>query len=338
MKETKPSAKGEDDEGGRSEANPPLVIPKSAHRNTTSRPPSKNSKAWRKPKGMPRRPLSAYNFFFRSERWRLLSVKISAQAAETNATSDESNNPRQQTLGLGFADMARAFAKSWRSLGSANKTPFEEQARIEKVRYKRELKAWKKGFSPSETDEAQVEPPEKQATQGYLQSDYLQHSHLQSSMCYPGFSTADSLNRMTSVASHQPFNANPTHHTNPFLLSMMTHPTSASTHQPLTTLDATCAMMFAASAKHPWSSTVAREPEKQKQEAHSLASWVDMAGDLMTLPCDCCDSPEGHDGSHCAHAEFRDNDIISLMTDVPPDDKHEEPLCLLIHLAYSSGS
>ena len=335
MEETKPSAKeGDNDEGGQSEANPPLVIPQSAHRVTKSKPSSKNAKAWRKPKGMPRRPLSAYNFFFRSERWRLLSVKISAQAAETNAAFDESNNPRQQTLGLGFADMARAFAKSWRGLGSADKKPFEEQARIDKVRYKLELKQWKKSHSPIETEkDFQIEPPENQDNQGHFQSanplhaTHLLHPNLQNATFYPGFSTADSLNRLASVASHQPFNANPTQQTNPFLVSMMTNPTCVALNQPLSTLDATCSMLFAASAKeHPWSSTAAGDPDKKKHEAHSLASWVDIAADLMNIPCDQCDSPEGHSpSSHCAHTESHDDDIIALVTDAPPDDKHEEP-------------
>ncbi|EEC49118.1 predicted protein, partial [Phaeodactylum tricornutum CCAP 1055/1] len=68
----------------------------------------------KKPKDMPKRPLSAYNLFFQEERNRLIN-------------SDKA--------GVGFENMAKTIAAKWRSLDVDAKAPYEEKATVNKQQY-----------------------------------------------------------------------------------------------------------------------------------------------------------------------------------------------------------
>jgi HMG (high mobility group) box len=75
---------------------------------------------WRKPKGKPKRPLSAYNIFFREMR-----PIIMAHPAVS-----------------GFSDLAKVVAAHWKNVNPAMKRPYEEKARQDMVRYKMDLSVW----------------------------------------------------------------------------------------------------------------------------------------------------------------------------------------------------
>jgi len=92
---------------------------------------------WKKPKDMPRRPLSAYNLFFQSERKKLLTNRV---GQEQDVNSTEPRKPH----GLGFGGMARRIAKKWKELDGPSRAVYEEGAKVEKIRYKREVRVWKK--------------------------------------------------------------------------------------------------------------------------------------------------------------------------------------------------
>lgn len=96
---------------------------------------------WKKPQGMPKRPLSAYNLFFRQEREKLLN------------TNHQSN---KIMTGIGFAGLARQIAAKWKTLDSETKSLFQSQAWEEKQRYKKQVEAWKQS-----KDDPQAEKQEK---------------------------------------------------------------------------------------------------------------------------------------------------------------------------------
>lgn len=75
----------------------------------------------RKPKDMPKRPLSGYNFFFQVERKRLF---------------EESNHR------IGFTELGRLVGQNWRSLPEEELHTFELLAAKDVVRYKREMKVY----------------------------------------------------------------------------------------------------------------------------------------------------------------------------------------------------
>lgn len=76
---------------------------------------------------MPKRPLSAYNFFF-------------GQMRRTGTLEGEGGEGN----GLGFAGLARAVAASWKSLDEDSKKPFYDMADQETIRYKAACNEWRK--------------------------------------------------------------------------------------------------------------------------------------------------------------------------------------------------
>lgn len=81
----------------------------------------KVSRRAKKPKSnMPRRPLTAYNFFFRDKRRELLTK-----------------------LGrVNFQDMAKTIGKQWQAISVEERSAYDDMARKDSVRYQQEMKAY----------------------------------------------------------------------------------------------------------------------------------------------------------------------------------------------------
>lgn len=83
-----------------------------------------NKKKPVKPKGMPRRPLSAYNVFFREQRDLVL------QESKTRAVSEKSSL---------FSGMAKVVADRWSRLSSSDAAKYRQAAKLDAERYQREM-------------------------------------------------------------------------------------------------------------------------------------------------------------------------------------------------------
>ena len=93
----------------------------------------------------PKLPLSAYNYFFKSEREVLLeSLPVRSEG-----------KPRRSHGKIGFADMARVIGARWKSLTPEEKLKFDSIAAEDKARYKREMKAYKSSRTNSSTKSEQ---------------------------------------------------------------------------------------------------------------------------------------------------------------------------------------
>eukprot|EP00934_Nitzschia_sp_Nitz4_P006104 Nitzschia sp. Nitz4//scaffold123_size70294//3909//5630//NITZ4_005917-RA/size70294-processed-gene-0.13-mRNA-1//-1//CDS//3329534452//6094//frame0 len=93
---------------------------------------------WKKPKDMPRRPLSAYNIFFKQQREAMMAA--ASNGNEGSASSGRSSN---KSVGIGFANLARTIAANWKELPDSTRAPFEEMAAKEKERYNKEMLVWR---------------------------------------------------------------------------------------------------------------------------------------------------------------------------------------------------
>jgi hypothetical protein len=80
------------------------------------------SRRKKKPKGMPKRPLSAYNLYFQAERTKII------------ANQQEGNGPR-----IGFEGLGKIIGKQWRDLSSADKKDYEKLAEKDSLRYRKEM-------------------------------------------------------------------------------------------------------------------------------------------------------------------------------------------------------
>ena len=117
----------------------------------------RSKKKWKKPKGKPNRPLSAYNLFFQSQRATLLGDDV-----PTDEDERRKKRVHCKTHGkIGFAEMARTIGSMWRNLNPAEKKVFEDRAKEEKDRYVVELAKWKATQKDQETTEAKAEDNER---------------------------------------------------------------------------------------------------------------------------------------------------------------------------------
>jgi hypothetical protein len=99
---------------------------------------------------MPKRPLSAYNIFFRKERQALLGEDLALEFE----ISDQTRRKHRKTHGkIGFAEMAKLVGQRWKKLDTTTKQGFEEQANGEKERYVAHLEVWKKAQEEDPTEE-----------------------------------------------------------------------------------------------------------------------------------------------------------------------------------------
>eukprot|EP00547_Thalassionema_nitzschioides_P011802 CAMPEP_0194260690 /NCGR_PEP_ID=MMETSP0158-20130606/45640_1 /TAXON_ID=33649 /ORGANISM="Thalassionema nitzschioides, Strain L26-B" /LENGTH=417 /DNA_ID=CAMNT_0039000785 /DNA_START=339 /DNA_END=1592 /DNA_ORIENTATION=- len=90
---------------------------------------------WKKPPGMPKRPLSAYNYFFKHERERLIEEGILSGEIDENATN--------KTCGIGFTSLAKQIATKWKTLDEETKKLYQTEAMEDKKRYQKEVAIWK---------------------------------------------------------------------------------------------------------------------------------------------------------------------------------------------------
>lgn len=81
----------------------------------------------------PKRPLTAYNIFFREERQRLLETLPVC----TNVKSKKAHGK------ISFPDLARKISRAWKDISPASKVYYCELACQDKVRYYREMEEWR---------------------------------------------------------------------------------------------------------------------------------------------------------------------------------------------------
>jgi len=100
-------------------------------------------------KDRPKRPLTAYNLFFKEERARLLAEQKGMLLSDEqyDHTSDGTKRKRRKTPHgkIGFEEMARIISKKWKEIDPSVLAEYEARAEAGKKRYREEIAQWLEG-------------------------------------------------------------------------------------------------------------------------------------------------------------------------------------------------
>jgi hypothetical protein len=109
---------------------------------------SKNTR--KKPKDRPKRPLSAYNFFFKEERQRILEDLPEGEEKEQPSSSCDKNEQdggtrkrKKRPHGkIGFESLAKMIGQRWQELEPEGVEYYKKKADADTQRYKEEMKVY----------------------------------------------------------------------------------------------------------------------------------------------------------------------------------------------------
>ena len=110
--------------------------------------PAKETK--KKPKDKPKRPLSAYNFFFKEEREKILKVVLAEEPekVENDPESEDYLGPEQVSKlrkeggKVSFEEMGKLIGARWKNIDPDRLSKFSELATEDTDRYKKEMASY----------------------------------------------------------------------------------------------------------------------------------------------------------------------------------------------------
>ena len=117
---------------------------------------AKKSKASKeKEKGRPKRPLSAYNLFFKEERQAMLSQIPDKPKDDMQHPRRSKKNPnRSKPHGkVSFESMAKIIGAKWQNCPSDRKKQYQRLAEADGARYKAEMEVWKSRQAAAMTEQ-----------------------------------------------------------------------------------------------------------------------------------------------------------------------------------------
>jgi hypothetical protein len=122
------------------------------HENTSDRNNNKNSNSNSDDEERPKRGRSAYNYFFRAERAKLLGISETDLEAQQHQKRKHRKTPGMN----GFASLASSVGGRWKKLSETEKLPYQLKSQQDRERSQRDLEDWRRKHgllpaSPSNT-------------------------------------------------------------------------------------------------------------------------------------------------------------------------------------------
>jgi len=104
----------------------------------------------KKPKDKPKRPLSAYNFFFKEEREKILKVVLAEDPKEVENDPDSEDYINDEMMGrlkkeggkVSFEEMGKLIGQRWKNIDPDRLSKYSELAAEDTERYKKEMQSY----------------------------------------------------------------------------------------------------------------------------------------------------------------------------------------------------
>lgn len=157
----------------------------------------------KKPKDKPKRPLSAYNYFFKTERQRILKYLLRDPSdAVPDIVVDSEEEQRLWTGGkkISFEEMGKLIGRRWKNIQGEQLQTYTELATGDAERYQKELKVW---------NEKKEEEKKKAAEEMSLKNAQMMamQSNAMASRGYPPMPNVEFPYDAAAIANSQAFNS-----------------------------------------------------------------------------------------------------------------------------------
>ncbi|CAJ1969110.1 unnamed protein product [Cylindrotheca closterium] len=104
----------------------------------------------KKPKDKPKRPLSAYNFFFKEEREKILKVVLAEDPSKLQSNPEDVDYLDEAAIGrlkkeggkVSFEEMGKIIGMRWKNIDPDRLSTYSEMASEDTERYKTEMQAY----------------------------------------------------------------------------------------------------------------------------------------------------------------------------------------------------
>lgn len=104
----------------------------------------------KKPKDKPKRPLSAYNFFFKEEREKIIKVVLAEDPSKVKQDPEDDGFLDEETIGrlkkeggkVSFEEMGKIIGQRWKNIDPDRLSKYSELASEDTERYKTEMQAY----------------------------------------------------------------------------------------------------------------------------------------------------------------------------------------------------
>jgi len=104
----------------------------------------------KKPKDKPKRPLSAYNFFFKEEREKILKIVLAEDPKEVENDPQSEDYINDEMMGrlrkeggkVSFEEMGKLIGQRWKSIDPDRLSKYSELASEDTERYKKEMQSY----------------------------------------------------------------------------------------------------------------------------------------------------------------------------------------------------
>jgi hypothetical protein len=138
------------------------------------------SRRHKKPKGMPKRPLTAYNLFFKSERSKIVDSQR-----------------------VGFEELGRIIGARWRAYPTSERAVFEENAQKDVIRYRKEMDSYEDSRSMTRKKKSETlatsiaHVPDFDPSNSYSGPSFKENTYNESSYEEPAFKEPNLVTPLT---------------------------------------------------------------------------------------------------------------------------------------------